>query len=244
MRTGALQQGIAAGYRHALERDTRSAGASTPTDSIRPPSSRACSRVVGEGSCDAAIGSRFVSGDGYAAYRYAPSGARRFGTAVLRRAMKLALGRPFGDATSGMTAANAAALPYLSEPYTTGAPEVQALLRLHGGGLRVDEVPVDMRDRGAGVEAAAAEEGAPARAVTAVAGRSLRSRSCADAVDETTPPRLIVVLGYSDGRDGASRTPIQPPARLEAAARLATRDDVVVAVRPGSSAPRRGPRRS
>ena len=30
------------------------------------------------------------------------------------------------------------------------APEVQAILRLHEAGLRVDEVPVDMRERASG----------------------------------------------------------------------------------------------
>jgi len=145
-----LQQGIAAGYRHALEGGYAFCGR-VDADGQHPAAELA--RLLGrvrEGLCDVAIGSRFVSGEGYAPYRYAPSGARRFGTAVLRRAMKLALGRPFGDATSGMTAANAAALPYLAEPYTTGAPEVQALLRLHEAGLRVDEVPVNMRERASG----------------------------------------------------------------------------------------------
>jgi len=64
--------------------------------------------------------------------------------------MKLVLGRPFGDATSGMYAANAKALPVLAQPYTSEAPEVQAILRLHEAGLRVDEVPVDMRARASG----------------------------------------------------------------------------------------------
>ena len=64
--------------------------------------------------------------------------------------MKIALGRPFRDATSGMYAANAKALPVLAQPYTSTAPEVQALLRLREAGLRVDEVPVDMRERASG----------------------------------------------------------------------------------------------
>jgi hypothetical protein len=38
----------------------------------------------------------------------------------------------------------------LAQPYTTEAPEVQAILRLHEAGLRVDEVPVDMRPRASG----------------------------------------------------------------------------------------------
>ena len=97
-----------------------------------------------------AVGSRFASGNGFAPYRYRSSGARRFGTALLRRSLKVALRRPFLDATSGMYAANAKALPVLAQPYTTEAPEVQAILRLHQAGLRVDEVPVDMRPRASG----------------------------------------------------------------------------------------------
>ena len=105
---------------------------------------------VRSGECDVAVGSRFVSGDGYEPYRYKPSPARRLGTSVLRRALRLQLGRPFADATSGMYAAAASAFPFLAQPYTTGAPEVQGLLRLADAGLVVEEVPVNMRERAAG----------------------------------------------------------------------------------------------
>ena len=44
--------------------------------------------------------------------------------------MQIALGRPFHDATSGLYAADAKALPILAQPYTSGAPEVEAILRL------------------------------------------------------------------------------------------------------------------
>jgi glycosyltransferase involved in cell wall biosynthesis len=145
-----LREGIAAGYRAALEGGYAYCGrvdadGQHPADEL----ARLLERVR-SGACDVAIGSRFVSGDGYAPYRYAPSGARRLGTAVLRRAMGIALGRPFGDATSGMTAANRAALPVLADPYEAGAPEVEALLRLHDAGLRVEEIPVNMRERASG----------------------------------------------------------------------------------------------
>ena len=102
------------------------------------------------GDCDVAVGSRFASGEGFAPYRYKPSGARSFGTALLRRAMRIVLRRPFLDATSGMYAVNAKAMPVLAHPYTTEAPEVEALLRLGEERLRVDEVPVDMRERASG----------------------------------------------------------------------------------------------
>jgi hypothetical protein len=64
--------------------------------------------------------------------------------------MAVALRRPFYDATSGLYAANAKALAILARPYDSAAPEVQALLRLHEAGLRVDEVPVHMRERAGG----------------------------------------------------------------------------------------------
>ena len=106
--------------------------------------------IVRSGDADVAVGSRFATGDGYEAYRYEPSRSRRLGTSLLRRAMGAALGRPFHDATSGMYAANRLALPALSARYTSGAPEVESLLRLREAGLRVVEVPVHMRERASG----------------------------------------------------------------------------------------------
>src|SRR5262249_26261947 len=88
--------------------------------------------------------------DGYEPYRYRPTAARALGTSLLRRAMALRLGRDFGDATSGMYAANRKALPLLSQPYTSGAPEVESLIRLSDAGLVVCEVPVDVRERASG----------------------------------------------------------------------------------------------
>jgi hypothetical protein len=64
--------------------------------------------------------------------------------------MKVALRRPFLDATSGMYAVNAKALPILAQPYTSEAPEVQGLLRLQEAGMRIEEIPVDMRPRASG----------------------------------------------------------------------------------------------
>src|SRR5262249_3400619 len=140
-----LRAVIAAGYRHAHEQGYEFAGrvdadGQHPVDELR----RLLDRVR-SGECDVAVGSRFAVGDGYEAWRYAPSPSRRLGPAVLRRAMRAALGRPFGDATSGMYAVNARAMPILAEPFETGAPEVEALLRLRDAGLRVEEVPVHMR---------------------------------------------------------------------------------------------------
>ena len=145
-----LQAGIAAGYAHASEHGYAYCGR-IDADGQHPPAElRRLLALVRSGECDVAIGSRFVSGEGYEPYRYAPEGIRRLGTGLLRRGMHIALGRPFHDATSGLYAADAKALPILAQPYTSGAPEVEAILRLDLNGLRVIEVPVDMRERASG----------------------------------------------------------------------------------------------
>jgi glycosyltransferase involved in cell wall biosynthesis len=145
-----LAFGIAAGYAHAAEHGYAFCGR-VDADGQHPVAEleRLLARVR-SGECDVAVGSRFVHGDGYEPYRYKPSPARVLGTSLLRRAMRVALGRPFHDATSGMYAVNAKAMPILGKPYEAGAPEVESLLRLRDAGLRVEEIPVDMRERASG----------------------------------------------------------------------------------------------
>jgi glycosyltransferase involved in cell wall biosynthesis len=145
-----LRVGIAEGYRWALEHDYAYCGR-VDADGQHPAHELArLLALVRADTCDVAVGSRFVSGDGYPAYRYLPSPARRFGTALLRRAMKLVLDRPFGDATSGLYAVNSKALPLLAKTFTSGAPEVEALIRVADAGLRLEEVPVTMAPRASG----------------------------------------------------------------------------------------------
>ena len=145
-----LRVGIAAGYRWALDHGYAYCGRVDADGQHPAPELARLLALVRADECDVAVGSRFVSGEGYAPYRYRPSPARRFGTAVLRRAMKLALGRPFGDATSGLYAVNAKALPLLAETFASGAPEVEALIRVADAGLRLEEVPVTMEARASG----------------------------------------------------------------------------------------------
>jgi glycosyltransferase involved in cell wall biosynthesis len=145
-----LPIGIAAGYRWALDHGYAYCGR-VDADGQHPSAElKRLLAIVREGEYDVAVGSRFVSGDGYEPYRYVPSPARRLGTALLRRGMRLALRRPFADATSGLYAVNGKALPLLAEPFRTEAPEVEALIRLSDAGLRVAEVPVRMEQRAAG----------------------------------------------------------------------------------------------
>lgn len=145
-----LPYGVAAGYAHAAEHGYAFCGR-VDADGQHPVAelARLLERVRA-GECDVAVGSRFVSGDGYELGRYQPSPARVVGTSLLRKGMGYVLGRPFADATSGMYAVNAQAMPILAEPYATGAPEVEGLLRLRDAGLVVEEIPVNMRERSSG----------------------------------------------------------------------------------------------
>jgi glycosyltransferase involved in cell wall biosynthesis len=145
-----LTVGIAAGYGWALEHGYAFCGRVDADGQHRALELARLLALVKSDQCDVAVGSRFVSGDGYEPYRYRSSSSRRLGTALLRRGMGLVLRRPFADATSGLYAVNAKALPLLAEEFTTEAPEVEALIRIVDAGLRLEEVAVDMSPRAGG----------------------------------------------------------------------------------------------
>jgi glycosyltransferase involved in cell wall biosynthesis len=147
-----LRAAIAAGYGYAAEHGYEFAGR-VDADGQHPVAElRNLLEIVRSGRCDVAVGSRYAAatGDGFSRERYETTRSRRLGTGVLRRSIEIVLDRPFHDATSGMYAVNARAMPILARPYSSGAPEVEALLRLHDEGLTVDEVPVEMRERAGG----------------------------------------------------------------------------------------------
>jgi glycosyltransferase involved in cell wall biosynthesis len=147
-----LRAAIAAGYSHAAEQGYEYCGR-VDADGQHPVTElRRLLELVRSGSADVAVGSRFATpGDnGFSRERYDTGAVRRLGTGLLRRSIEVVLDRPFHDATSGMYAVNARAMPILARPYSSGAPEVEAVLRLHEEGLRVDEVPVEMRERASG----------------------------------------------------------------------------------------------
>jgi Glycosyl transferase family 2 len=149
-RNRGLPTAIASGYRYALEHGYRFCGR-LDADGQHPAAElrRLLDRVQ-DGACDVAVGSRFVSGEGYPERRYGATRTRQFGQFVLRRLMRWRLDTAMMDATSGLYAVNERALPLLAEPYEAGAPEVEGLIRLSEAALRVEEVPVDMRTRATG----------------------------------------------------------------------------------------------
>jgi hypothetical protein len=142
-----LRAGIAEGYRQALERGYDYCGR-LDADGQHPAEELArMVDMVRAGDCDVAVGSRFLPESGRDGERYRPTPERVFGTSLLRLLMRLRLGRPISDATSGMYAVDAAALELLADDYVCEAPEVEALVRIADAKLRLIEVPVHMRQR-------------------------------------------------------------------------------------------------
>jgi glycosyltransferase involved in cell wall biosynthesis len=138
-----LRHGIAEGYRQAAKRGYVYCGR-LDADGQHPPAElRRMLAMVRNDECDVAVGSRFLDGSG----EYKPTPERVFGTSLLRLLMRLRLGQPISDGTSGMYAVNERALGLLSDPYVCEAPEVEALLRITDAKLRLVEVPVQMRER-------------------------------------------------------------------------------------------------
>jgi Glycosyl transferase family 2/DUF218 domain len=142
-----LRQAIAAGYAYADEHGY-DACVRLDADGQHPAAeARRLLDPVVSGQYDLAIGSRYSGARRADADRYRSPVARRVGTAVIRRVMLLVLGRAVTDPLSGMWAANRSAMRLLAAPYAGDAPELESLVRAHRAGLRVREVPVEMRPR-------------------------------------------------------------------------------------------------
>jgi glycosyltransferase involved in cell wall biosynthesis len=98
-----------------------------------------------ESGADIVVGSRFIEGGSYRA----PFG-RRFGIAVFARIVSLVTGLRMTDTTSGFRASGRRAISLFAAAYPHDYPEVEAVIIAHRAGLRLIEVPVQMRERQGG----------------------------------------------------------------------------------------------
>jgi glycosyltransferase involved in cell wall biosynthesis len=142
-----LRAGIAEGYRQALERGYDFCGRLDADGQHVAAELARMLELVRADQCDVAIGSRFLPDSVKDGERYRPAPERVVGTSLLRLLMRLRLGRPISDGTSGLYAVNRKALVLLADPYVCDAPEVEALVRITDAKLRLVEVPVHMRQR-------------------------------------------------------------------------------------------------
>jgi glycosyltransferase involved in cell wall biosynthesis len=98
-----------------------------------------------DGRADLVVGTRFVAGGGYRGTRM-----RRVGIRVFAEIVSLMVGQRVSDTTSGFRAVNRKALRLFAAQYPHDYPEVESIVLLSRHGLRMLEVPVQMRVRETG----------------------------------------------------------------------------------------------
>jgi hypothetical protein len=100
---------------------------------------------IRDGQADAVVGSRY-----HPTSTYCSPTVRRMGQRMLARVLSHLTRQRVTDPTSGFWAFGPRAVKMLSEHHPTGYPEPELVLFLHRNGLRLVEVPTEMRARLAG----------------------------------------------------------------------------------------------
>ena len=102
--------------------------------------------TVASGKADMAIGSRFITGEGFQT-----SFMRRVGIRFLKNLIRLSCGVTVLDTTSGYRASNRKLNEFFSKNYAQDYPEPEAIVSAVTNGFHVTEVPVQMKERQGGV---------------------------------------------------------------------------------------------
>ncbi len=95
---------------------------------------------------DMVIGSRYITKEGFQS-----SGLRRVGIRYFTFLIKLVTGKKITDPTSGMRMVNKRTLAMFAEEYPKDYPEPESVTTLLKRGMKVEEIPVIMNERGSGV---------------------------------------------------------------------------------------------
>jgi glycosyltransferase involved in cell wall biosynthesis len=98
------------------------------------------------GDCNVVIGSRFLAREGFQS-----SSMRRFGISYFKYLIKSLLGITVTDSTSGFRAVDRKTIELVCNYYPDTYPEPEAIALYHLNALRIKEVPVQMKEREAGV---------------------------------------------------------------------------------------------
>ena len=98
------------------------------------------------GEADIVVGSRFIGTTAATARRARAGSAIR----ILAWTVVVLVRQRVTDPTSGFQALNRRAIALFAADYPHDYPEVEATVMVHRHGLRLIEVPVEMRERAAG----------------------------------------------------------------------------------------------
>lgn len=101
---------------------------------------------IESGRADVVIGSRFIKKEGFQS-----TGLRRLGINFLSGLIHILCGVKVRDVTSGMRAVNRRMIEQFAADYAQDYPEPEAILAAGLAGAKIEEVPVQMRERQGGV---------------------------------------------------------------------------------------------
>jgi glycosyltransferase involved in cell wall biosynthesis len=136
---------VQTGYQYALEHGFELAIQVDGDGQHDPSEIASVLEPIVDGRADLSVGTRFAQGGGYRGTRL-----RRVGIRIFAWVVSLMVGQRVSDTTSGFRAVNRKALRLFAAQYPHDYPEVESILVLSRHGLRMVEVPVQMRVRETG----------------------------------------------------------------------------------------------
>lgn len=145
-----INQGIGgavqSGYRYALQNDYDIAIQMDGDGQHDPKYLDQMIAPIVENKANAVIGSRFITKEGFQS-----SGSRRFGISILSSLIFICTGKRIKDVTSGYRAVDRTLIKIYTDNYSRDYPEPEAIVTALVHGMKIQEVPVIMRERMAGV---------------------------------------------------------------------------------------------
>lgn len=134
--------GMQTGYKYALEKGYDIAVQMDADGQHDAAYLRALLRPIENGEADLVVGSRYLENRGFQS-----TSLRRAGIRFLSGLIRLLCGIRVRDVTSGMRALNRKTLTLFAANYAQDYPEPEAILSAGLAGLRIAEVPVQMKER-------------------------------------------------------------------------------------------------
>lgn len=138
--------GVQSGYLYAVQNDYDIAIQIDGDGQHDPAYIKDLIQPILEGKTDIAIGSRFITKEGFQT-----SFMRRMGINIIKVVIKMCCGVTVTDTTSGFRASDKVATEYFSLHYANDYPEPEAIVEASLNGFDIMEVPVVMKEREGGV---------------------------------------------------------------------------------------------
>ncbi len=137
---------VQCGYQYAVEKDYDIAVQMDGDGQHNPEYLPAVLEPLCNSKVDMSIGSRFITKEGFQSSRL-----RRLGIGIISNVIRILTGKKVKDVTSGFRATGKKLTEFYSKEYAQDFPEPEAILAAVKNGFVIQEVPVIMEERSAGI---------------------------------------------------------------------------------------------